>query len=520
MFKNNLLFSPKIKFFGIILTIILVAISGFNAVAQTAKPNVIIIYADDLGYGDISCNYPKNKVKTPNIDKLAQNGLNFKRAYCTGATCTPSRYSLMTGQYAWRKSGTGVLPGDANAIIRSGTTTLPSVFQSAGYQTGVVGKWHLGLGDDAGADWNGEIKQTPNDIGFNYSFIMAATGDRVPTVYVENSRVVGLDPNDPIRVNYKQKVGNDPTGKEHPELLKMGLTHGHDQTIVNGISRIGFMDGGKSARWIDEDMADTFTQKSLDFIEKNKANPFFLYFATQDIHVPRVPHQRFVGKSGMGARGDALLEFDWSVGEIMKILEKYNLIGNTIVILSSDNGPVLDDGYKDDAIEKLGNHKPTGGFRGSKYSIFEAGTRIPLIVHYPSVVKKGKSDALISQVDFLASFASFLNVSALNFEKLDSQNQIEALLGKSKKGRSEVIQHTQVGNIFGINDGKWKYILPSNGKSYVKETNTETGASAEHQLYDLETDPFEKNNLANRNIKKVQELKSKLEAIISDNSKK
>ncbi len=190
--------------------------------------------------------------------------------------------------------------------------------KSAGYTTGVVGKWHLGLGPEGGPDWNGEIKNGPLDIGFDYSFIIPATGDRVPCVFVENRRVVGLDPEDPITVSYNNKVGDWPTGKENPELLKMHPSHGHDMTIVNGISRIGYMTGGKSALWVDEDIADVITGKAVNFIEGNKDKPFFLYFATHDIHVPRVPNQRFVGKSGMGPRGDAILEFDWSVGEIIE----------------------------------------------------------------------------------------------------------------------------------------------------------------------------------------------------------
>lgn len=488
-----------------------------SSLTYAQKPNVVIIYADDIGYGDLSCyqenvGSAQNQVKTPHADLLAKEGLRFTRAYCTGATCTPSRFSLLTGEYPWRRTGVSVLAGDATALIRAGRTTLASVFQTAGYQTGVVGKWHLGMGDDNGPDWNGRIQNCPNDVGFTYSYIMAATGDRVPTVYVENGRVVNLDPTDPITVNYKQKIGLDPTGRENPDLLKMKLHHGHDNTIVNGISRIGWMQGGHKARWVDEDMADTFTQKAVQFIENNKNQPFMLYFATHDVHVPRVPHPRFVGKSGMGPRGDVLLEFDWSVGEIMSVLKKNGLDKNTIVILSSDNGPVLNDGYLDEAVEKLGNHKPAGPLRGGKYSIFEAGTRVPFIVRYPAKIKAGVSDALISQVDLVATLGALIGQNTPK-EATDSQNQLQALLGKDKKGRSALVIHTQVGNSFAVVEDTWKYIAPSNGGKMNQNTNTELGNAPVPQLYNLKNDTYETQNMAEQHPDIKQRLEQRLEEI-------
>ena len=372
----------------------LALICALNLTALTCchaaeRPNIILIYADDLGYGDVGC-YGATKVETPNIDRLAREGLKFTDGHSASATCTPSRYAMLTGEYAWRKKGPGVLPGNAALIIPPGRTTLASVLKRSGYTTGVVGKWHLGLGNGA-IDWNGEIKPGPLEVGFDYGFIIPATGDRVPCVYVENHRVAGLEPDDPIRVSYGQPIGDMPTGKANPEQLKLHPSHGHDQTIVGGISRIGFMSGGKSALWVDEDMADVLTRKANAFHRRARRRPFFLYFATHDIHVPRVPNSRFVGKTEMGPRGDAIAELDWCVGEILETLDRRGLAQDTLVIFTSDNGPVVDDGYQDDAVKRLGSHQPAGPLRGGKYSAFEGGTRVPFLVRWPARVKPGVS---------------------------------------------------------------------------------------------------------------------------------
>ena len=476
-----------------------------------SKPNIVLIYADDLGYGDVSC-YGAKRVSTPNIDRIAAQGLRFTDAHAGSATCTPSRYSLLTGEYAWRREGTGIARGDAAAIIQPDRVTLPSVLQKAGYTTGVVGKWHLGLGPQGGPDWNGEISPGPLDIGFNYAFLVPATGDRVPCVYIENRRVVGLDPSDPINVSFDQSILDEPTGKDHPELLKMHPSHGHDQTIINGISRIGYMSGGKSARWVDEDMADTITNKAVRFLETNKDNPFFLYFSTHDIHVPRVPHSRFVGKSGMGYRGDAILQFDWCVGEILNTLDKLGLSNDTLVILTSDNGPVVDDGYRDQAVEMLQDHKPSGPLRGGKYSAFDAGTRVPFIVRWPDRVAYGTSDALFSQIDLFASFAALVGQPMSENAAPDSRNALNTLLGKSSENREFVIEHSASGTLSIIKDG-WKYIEPSDGPKISKYTHIELGHDPQPQLYNLENDLGEQHNLAGEHPDKVTELSVLLEKI-------
>ncbi len=480
---------------------------------KIARPNIVLIYTDDVGMGDISCN-GTSAVKTPHIDKLAASGVRFTNVHATSATCTPSRFSLLTGAYAWRKQGTGIAPGDAALIIPTDKQTLQMMLQQAGYTTGVVGKWHLGLGPKGGPNWNGDIKPGPREIGFDYSFLLPATGDRVPCVFVENQKVVNLDMNDTIAVSYTGPLNaSDPTGKDNPGLLKMQPSHGHNMSIINGVSRIGYMSGGKSALWVDEEIADVLVEKSVAFIDKHKQKPFFLYLATHDIHVPRMPHSRFVGKSGMGPRGDAILQLDWTVGAITAALKNKKLLNNTIIIFTSDNGAVLDDGYKDDAVEKLGNHKPNGIFRGGKYSAFEAGTRVPFILAWKGKVAKGKtSDVLLSQVDLYASLAALTGQTIKAGHAPDSKNYLASFLYQSQKPREYVVEQS-INNTLSIITGGWKYIEPSNGSAINKNTKTELGNSKLPQLYNLDADAGEKNNLSEKKPELVRQLGELLEKI-------
>lgn len=487
----------------------LAAASPFRAAAAEPKrPNLVLIYADDLGYGDVGC-YGTSRVATPNIDRLAKEGVRFTHAHSASATCTPSRYALLTGEYAWRRKGTGVLPGDARLIVEPGRTTLASLMQQAGYRTAAIGKWHLGLGD-GDLDWNEAIRPGPLDIGFGHCFLIPATGDRVPCVFVEDRRVAGLDPNDPIRVSYREPVGDEPTGRDHPELLKMHPSHGHDQTIVNGISRIGYMTGGKAARWVDEDIADTITAQAVRFIEQNKAEPFFLYFSTHDVHVPRVPHPRFAGVSGLGPRGDVIVQLDWCVGEILKTLDRFDLADNTMVIFTSDNGPVVDDGYKDQAVELLDGHKPAGDLRGGKYSAFDGGTRVPFIVRQPGRIEPGLSDALLCQIDLLASMATLTGQTLARNDAPDSFDVSAALLGRSRIGRDHLVEHA---GTLSLIQGDWKYIEPGKGARFNRSTNTELGNDPEPQLYNLKNDLGEKTNLADKHPEKVKEMAALLQEI-------
>ncbi len=482
-------------------------------ITQVSKPNVIIIYADDLGFGDLSC-YGAKAIKTPNIDKLARGGLRFTNAHSAAATCTPSRYAMMMGEYAWRRKGTGILPGDAALIIPDDRKNLPLVFKNEGYQTAIIGKWHLGLGNKGGPNWNGEIKPGPNEVGFDYAFFFPATADRVPTVFIENKRVVGWEANDSIKVSYTDKIGTEPTGKENPELLKMNALkkQGHEETIVNGIGRIGYMTGGKKARWNDEELAYSFTDKAKAFIHQNSNNPFFLFFSLNDIHSPRMPGTAFRGSSALGLRGEMIHQLDWTVGEIVKELQRLNIENNTMIIFTSDNGPALLDGYEDDAeiLATKENHKPAGPLSGGKYSILEAGTRVPMIVSWPKKIKPRVSEALMSQLDFVKSFATLFKQPVDKNDFLDSENYIETLLGKSTKGRTTLVEQ---GSSLAIVWNEWKYIVPSKGAATLQPMNIESGNSTLPQLYNLKEDIAEKNNLAEKYPERVKKLSFMLEDI-------
>lgn len=477
------------------------------------KPNVVVIYADDLGYGDLS-SYGAGDIETPNVDQLAAEGLRFTNAHSTASTCTPSRYSMMTGDYAFRQENAHILPGNAAMLVPQDRATLGTIFQDAGYKTAIVGKWHIGLGPEDGPNWNGKVKPGPNEVGFDYSFIFPATADRVPTVFLENHEVIALKENDPIKVSYDHKVGEEPTGKENPELLKMQASHGHDGTIVNGIGRIGWMTGGKLARWRDEELAGDFLAKAQTFIKKNKDDPFFLYYNLNEPHVPRMPNTRFKGKSKLGYRGDVILEMDAMVGRLMETLDNLGLKENTMVVFTSDNGPVLNDGYKDESAElaEKYDYNPSGKFRGGKYSMFEGGTRLPLIVKWPRVVETGESDALVSQVDLLSSFADLLDVDLDKEDAVDSKNIMDVLLGDSRKGRNTYIEQNNSGVLSYIKDG-WKYIEPAEGPSVNADVGIETGLNDEPQLYNLNKDVEEQHNKASDQPDKVKEMAQELKEI-------
>lgn len=472
------------------------------------QPNVIIILADDIGYGDLQCYGAKN-VQTPNVNKLAKQGIRFTDAHAVAATSTPSRYSLLTGEYSWRRPDTDVAAGNAGMIVKPEQYTMADMFKHAGYATCAIGKWHLGLGAETGTqDWNAPLPAALGDLGFDYHYIMAATGDRVPCVFIENGKVANYDPSAPIEVSYQKNFPGEPTGRDNPELLyNLKHSHGHDMSIVNGIGRIGYMKGGGKALWKDENIADSITTHAVEFIKNHQDEPFFMYFATNDVHVPRFPHERFRGKTNMGLRGDAIVEFDWSVGQIVKTLEDLGIADNTLIILTSDNGPVVDDGYEDRAEELLNGHQPAGNLRGGKYSAFEGGTTVPFIVSWPEKIKRPmESAALFSQVDLIASLSELLNATLPKGSAKDSEKNLDIMLGQNKDGRAYVIEQAQ-NHTLSVRTKNWKYIEPSDGPTMIPwGPKVETGYLKAPQLFDVTKDIKEQTNLASEHPETVYEL--------------
>lgn len=475
------------------------------------KPRAILLFmADDLGYHDTSA-YGCRQVPCPNVQKLADQGLLFTDAHSTNSVCTPSRYSLLTGQYAWRQKGTGILPGDAALILptRDQASTLGTLMQQAGYRTAAIGKWHLGLGSGE-IDWNQPISPAPADVGFDYSFIMAATGDRVPCVYVEDGKVHNLEPQDPISVNYKGRTyPGEKTATTHPELLKPWGSPSNKQhagTIIDGISRIGHMTGGTAALWKDQDIADDITSAAERFITSCAGHPLFLYFCTNDIHVPRDPHSRFRGKSKLGIRGDATLQMDDSLGRLMAALQEAGYKPEeTLIIFTSDNGPVISDGYEDNARIDCAHHNPSYPWRGGKYTLLEGGTRVPFIVSWPGTIFPGTSSALFCQMDIGRTLATLCDIKIPAGSMRDSEALLPALLGRSTTGRTELVTQAFEAPRYALRSGQWKYIPAF--RKHGKE-----------RLYNLSTDPAEQHNLAPEQPARANQLRAQLEHLTRESA--
>ena len=481
-------YSPRTRW-PLLVTMLAALIGPTPAATLARPPNVLVIVSDDVGWGDLGC-YGATKTKTPNLDRLAKEGMRFTDAHASASVCTPTRYSLLTGEYSWRKNTPGLNKGVANAdaplLIPVGSTTLPGIMKKAGYRTGVIGKWHLGFGTTR-PDYNQDLAPGPLEIGFDEFFGLPATNDRVPTVYVRGHRVVGLDPADPIGYTFDPKVA-----------AAGGLVR-----WAAGRERIGFMSGGKAALWNDETIADTFTREVVGFLERNKAQPFFLYFAPHDVHAPTIPHPRFVGTTGLGNRADMLSELDWSVGEVMKTLERLGLAQDTLIIFSSDNGahPTHEAG-----------HLPNGPWRGKKSQLWEGGHRVPFLARWPGhIAPDTTSHDLVCLVDLAATAAAVAGEKLPDRAAPDSFNLLPTLLGQPQPTKRDSLIVMSGNGDLALRQGPWKYLpdlaVADGWSSAAKKPHQ----PAKPALYDLSTDMGETKNLIHQQPEFAQRLAEHLE---------
>jgi arylsulfatase A-like enzyme len=474
------------------------ALTGFAAAPKPvappapAAPNIIVILADDIGWGDASC-YGATKISTPNIDRLAREGRRFDNGYSSAAVCTPTRYSLITGEYGWRGSSIGVNRGVANGasplLIPTDRPTAPGLLQQAGYRTAIIGKWHLGFGLEK-PDYNKELRPGPLEVGFHEYFGIPATNDRIPTVLVRNYLVQGLDPADPISYTYVKA-----------EAEASGLS-----PWAAGRNRIGWAKGGKSAWWNDATLADIHTRESIEFIERNKDNKFFLYFAPHNVHAPKIPGSRFKGRSGLGDRADMLLEFDSSLGELLGSLDKLGLANNTLLIYSSDNGAYLND---------EAGHRPTGPFRGIKSTLWEGGSRVPFIVRWPARITPGESSDLVSTLDVPATVCAAAGITPPEDALPDSFNLLPSLLGQKDASRRDFLILQSGNGKLAVRSGPWKYIPDLDTVEGWKSKAKADGAPERPGLFDLLSDPGEKQNLHAQNPAESRRIAAQLAAAMA-----
>ncbi|MFR9634938.1 MAG: arylsulfatase [Rikenellaceae bacterium] len=430
----------------------LTATTALQAKQQT-PPNVVFIMVDDIGYGDLSC-YGAELVSTPNLDKLAAEGRQFVDAHSASSVSTPSRYSMLTGEYPSRgaedlsKPAEGIwnpLRLNAPMIIPTDKMTVGKVMQQQGYKTACIGKWHLGWGDQPETDWNKPLSPSPNDVGFDYYFGIPHVTSTPPYFFVRNREVVGYDPNDPIL----RKTDDNPA-----PIAKTQIYPNKGKNIFTG--------GAEAhALYKDNEMGIKMVEESVQWITENKENPFFLYLATPHIHHPFTPGDKFVGSSKAGIYGDYIQELDWVVGEVMECLSREGIDKNTLVIFTSDNGGMLNNAGQ--AARDLG-HKQNGDLLGFKFDVWDGGHTVPFIARWPKMIKAGtKSDQVISNVDLMATMAALTGYKLNDGEAVDSYNMLEAFTGNPKKMLREEFLLTSFKKTHqGIRMGDWVYI-PAKG---------------------------------------------------------
>lgn len=480
-----------------------------------SPPSIVLILADDVGYGDVGC-YGATKVKTPNIDRLARDGRRFTDAHSASAVCTPSRYALLTGEYPFRKDLWKPVFHKTGLLIDPGRLTLADVMKTAGYSTTCIGKWHLGFGEDT-PDWNGELKPGPLELGFDSYFGVPVVNSHPPFVYVDDHRVVGLVPDDPLVFGQRAET------KVFPEKM--------------GIDQVG---GAAAAHALyDDQMVGTrLTEKAVKWIIDHQEERFFLYLATTNIHHPFTPHPRFDGTSDCGRYGDFLHELDWMVGQVLDTLDKHGLVENTLVIFTSDNGGMLNQGGQD--AWKAG-HRLNGQLLGFKFDAWEGGHRVPFVARWPGRIPAGTtSNQLISNVDMLATFAALVGQTLGESDAVDSFNILPALIGSPKEPiRDHLVLSPWNRKHIALRKGRWVYIGAKGGGGFTArqigrhalggpaafrltgQVNSDIEDARlrpdapEAQLYDLESDLSEKRNVIRDHPEKAAELSATLSEITS-----
>ena len=461
---------------------VLPAVAQQSPASTEVKPNVIIINVDDLGYGDIGC-YGATKVKTPNIDRLASQGRSFMDAHSSSAVSTPSRYGLMTGQYPCREDIWGAIFLNQTLQIDTARTTIADVMKRSGYSTAIVGKWHLGFRTDEKMDWNKELAPGPLELGFDYYFGVPILNSHPPFVYVENHHVVGYDPNDPFVRG------------------KRAETEEFDEKF--GINSIG---GATAAHRLYKDraVATTLKDRAVQWIKEHKDSPFFLYYATTNIHHPFTPAERFVGTSEAGPYGDSIHELDWVVGEIMRTLDEEGLAGNTLLIFTSDNGGMLNHGGQ--RAWKAGHHI-NGKLLGFKFGAWEGGHRIPMIVRWPGIVApQTQCDHYLMIEDFFPTILEMAGVdNYTTVQQRDGISFMPLLTGKGKMKDRDIYWHYPnswgpsgpgIGATCSIRSGEWKLVY------YFGDGRRE--------LFNIPADISEKHDMAREKPEVVKELSRKL----------
>jgi len=515
-------FSRIINIIGLVTLLIS---CGRNQPENSTLPNVLLIYTDDVGYGDLGC-FGATKVQTPNIDRLAEQGRLFTDAHSPSAVCTPSRYGLLAGRYGWRENIWGPLPYDRPMLIDTTIMTLPRLFKQFGYSTAIIGKWHLGFGSEGLTDWNKELKPGPLDIGFDYYYGVPLVNSHAPFVFVENRYVDGLDPDDPFIL--RQENDAAPVDERLPRSPVQVFPE------KGGLERWSGADRAHKL-YRDEMVGTTLTEKATGWIEKHvkdrKQDPFFLYFATTNIHHPFTPHPRFKGTSQAGRYGDFIHELVWMVGELLSCIEEMGIANNTIVIFTSDNGGMLNEGGKD--AWKAG-HRINGELLGFKFGAWEGGHRVPLIVRWPGRVAPGtRSGQLIGQIDLFGTFSAILGYTRKEGEGPDSYNMLPALTGDPQEQiRDHLVLAPALRENLALRAGKWVYIGAQGsggfGGTYggpgalawSKETNSDVTPDGKikedapmQQLYNLQEDISQAENVIRENPQVAEKLRLELERI-------